>query len=277
MSNLRAGLIGSHISRTRLPDALRMMSELDGRTLEFDLIDTAHLTNFDLAATVDGLRDEGWDGVTVTHPYKTQAAEYVFDGMEPDVAHLGACNTLVFGKDIKGFNTDFTGFLSAWHAVMGNASPGRVVMAGAGGVARALGPALVELGATELVIWDKDMELAHKLAARIGGVAKAVPEDDAQDAICLATGLVNATPMGMKEYPGSAFQPDHLISQGWAFDAVYTPPETEFLIAARDKGITTMSGFELFRHMAVKSYEAYTGATVEAEPILEGLSKLRPN
>ncbi len=43
--------------------------------------------------------------------------------------------------------------------------PGRVAMAGAGGVARAIAPALAEPGANEISVWDTDPARARTLAA----------------------------------------------------------------------------------------------------------------
>jgi len=162
---LKAGLIGAHISRTRLPAALEIMCDAHGMALEFQLIDTAALAAFDFDATVHGLTNRGWTGVTVTHPFKTNAARYVEDGMHPDVAHLGACNTLVFGEYLIGYNTDYTGFLAAFEGV---ADRGPVVMAGAGGVARSIGAALVKLGVNDLAIYDPDTLRAKDLAFSIG-------------------------------------------------------------------------------------------------------------
>ena len=275
MGILKAGLIGEHISRTRLPAALKIMCEMHGLTLEFVLIDTAELPGFDFTATVDDLRAQRWTGVTVTHPYKTNAADYAGNGMLPDLRRLGACNTLIFGNELGGHNTDFTGFIGAWQARMAQ-PPGRVVMAGAGGVAHALGPALARLGAAEIAIFDTDPARATNLAALIGPVAMALPAGGAGKAIEQADGLVNATPLGMREYPGSAFEPAHLGPQSWAFDAVYTPADTQFLLDARAAGLTTLSGFSLFQHMAIGSFAAYTGITVDAAAVLPKLDALKP-
>ncbi len=273
---LRAGLIGEHISRTRLPFALEIMCGMTGRTLEFELIDTAERDGFDFDATVRQARADGWTGVTVTHPFKTKAAAFAGDGMLPELRGLGASNTLVFGPPLTGYNTDFTGFLSAWEAGM-DAPPGHVAMAGAGGVARALGPALARLGATEIAIWDMDQGRAEDLAALIGPVALVVPADEAEEAIRRADGLVNATPMGMREYPGSAFEAALIGPQRWAFDAVYTPTNTAFLQDCAAAGLVTLSGFALFQHMAIRSFEAYTGVSLDPAAVLPKLDALKPD
>ncbi|MGC9369679.1 MAG: hypothetical protein ACP5DX_09110, partial [Paracoccaceae bacterium] len=123
---LRAGLIGAHIGRTRLPAALRLMCNAAGLDFGFELIDTAGRGDFDFAATVAGCRAAGWTGVSVTHPHKTQAADWAGVDMADESRALGACNLLVFGPPLRGLNTDYTGFLSAWRAERGGALPGRV-------------------------------------------------------------------------------------------------------------------------------------------------------
>ena len=270
---LRAGLIGEHISRTRLPAALEIMCDAYGIGLEFELIDTAALKTFDFDATVHGLTSRGWSGVTVTHPYKTNAARYAEDGMHPEVAHLGACNTLVFGEYLIGYNTDYTGFQAAFTQVEDR---GPVVMMGAGGVARSIGAALVKAGVRDLAIYDKDRLRAEDLAFSIGPPARAIPSQDIADAVRGASGLVNATPLGMAEYPGTAFDATMLGGQVWAFDAVYTPTDTQFLNDAAAAGLHCLTGFDLFRHMAIRSFAAYTGTHVDAAAVFPQLEALRP-
>lgn len=272
VTTLRAGLIGEHISRTRLPKALKIMCDLADWGFEFDLIDTAERPGFDFDAQVRAAQDDGWTGVTVTHPWKTHARRFAGDSMAAEVAHLGASNTLVFRDGVTGFNTDYTGFLAAFHAA--GLIPGRVVMIGAGGVAEALAPALVSLGAEQVLVADLNAERARELAETSGGMAVAMT--DIRGHVRSAQGLVNATPLGMAEYPGSAFHRADLGAQDWAFDAVYTPTDTQFLNDATQAGLTPLTGFELFRHMAIGSFRAYTGLTPDPADILPKLEALRP-
>lgn len=273
---LRAGLIGAHIGRTRLPAALRLMCDEAGLDFTFELIDSAGQQDFDFTETVAACRKAGWTGVSVTHPHKTEAADWAGDAMAADLRPLGACNALIFGPPLSGFNTDYTGFLSAWRAERGTALPGRVAMAGAGGVARALGPALARLGASEIAIWDSRPEQARELAQRIGPVARPVPIEQAGEIAARSDGLVNATPLGMVYYPGSAFPSPLPRGPKWAFDAVYTPVETAFVQDASAAGMQVITGFTLFKHMALKIFEAYTGLLPDAPRILPRLDDLKP-
>ncbi len=276
MKTLRCGLIGDHIGQTRFPGALKLMCDAAGIGLEFELIDTAGRANFDFARVVDGLKQDGWTGVSVTHPYKQAAAQYAGQGMSGDLRRLGASNTLVFGASVAGFNTDYSGFLEAWKTNMGAVPVGRVVLAGAGGVARAIGPALAALGAREIMVTDISLLRAGELADLIGDCASVAPADQWCDLVRGANGLVNATPMGMAYSPGSAFSADLVGAQSWAFDAVYTPTDTDFLLACKAGGVGTLTGFELFRHMALHSFRAYTGISPDPAETLPLLGQLRP-
>lgn len=269
---LRCGLIGDNIGNSRLARGLAIMCANHGLTLEFTAVDTKGVQDFDFEAEVDRMAAAGWTGVTITHPWKTHAAGWAAGSMLPEVRGLGASNTLTFGP-VVGHNTDYTGFLAAWRHVM-NRPPGHVAIAGAGGVARAVVPALIHLGASSVTVWDRDIELARSLAAHTGAVA--VQLDAAAAVIASSDGLVNCTPMGMAPYGGSAFDPVLIGPQAWAFDAVYTPTDTPFLLAARAAGLTPMTGFDLFRFMVMESFSAYTGIMPDAAATLPKLDALRP-
>ena len=228
MTLIRAGLIGAGLSRSRFAAGLDLLCRAQGHTLEFTPIDMAGDPDFDLAATLLRLRAQGWTGVNITHPLKPAAAGFAGDGMAHAVRHLGAANQLLFRPATTGHNTDFTGFLAAWRHLR-RPTPDRVAVAGAGGVARAIVPALARLGALDIAVWDLEPDQARDLARLCGPPVRAIPAHDAPVAIRAAGGLVNTTPLGMHGHPGSAFDPAEIGGQSWAFDAVYTPVETPFL------------------------------------------------
>ena len=273
---IRTGLIGEHISQTRFGRAMAMMCDVVGLPFEFDLIDAADRPRFDFAASVEDLKNKGWTGTAVTHPYKGDAAVLAGQGMHEGVRYLGAANSLRFRETVEGFNTDYTGFLSAWRHEMPGHKVGRVAMAGAGGVARAITPALAQLGAEEIVIWDVDLTRAKALADLSGPAARAVKIEHAREAILQADGLANCSPVGMDYLPGSAFPLDTVGSQTWAFDAIYMPVKTEFLQDCRGKGLTTLSGFDFFRHMILDSFEVFTGVKPDRAEMMPRLEALQP-
>ncbi|WP_204115298.1 shikimate dehydrogenase family protein [Shimia biformata] len=275
MTTITCGLIGEGLSRSRFGTALGMLGAHHGYEVAFHLIDTADRRDFDLVAELERLREAGWTGVSVTHPYKSDAAVWADAVLDDDIRRIGATNLVLFKPETRALNTDFSGFRAAWLDRFGDQRPGHAAMAGAGGVAGALGVALLSLGAESLTIWDTDPVKAETLAARLGPKAQVVPIADASEVIRSADGLVNATPLGMGTDRRSAFPPEAVAGQKWAFDAVYTPVETTFLSLARKQSLSCLTGFDMFRFMAVDSFAAYSG--LPADPALAGmLEPLRP-
>ncbi|CUH25732.1 Quinate/shikimate dehydrogenase [Jannaschia seosinensis] len=272
MRTLRIGLIGDNISQSRFPAAMAAMCAARDIALDFTPIETSGATGFRFNDEIDALRANGWDGISVTHPWKPAAARWADGDMTARAAELGAANLLTF-RPVAGYNTDYSGFLGAWRAVM-DRSPGSVAVAGAGGVARAVVPALFSLGAGPVTVWDRDPARARSLAAATG--ARAVSEAEAPEAVRSAEGVVNCTPLGMAPDTRSAFNAGWLGTQVWAFDAVYTPVETPFLRAARAAGLNCLTGFDLFRFMALASFAAYTGHPPDPDRNLPLLDALRP-
>ena len=84
-----------------------------------------------------------------------------------------------------------------------------------------------------------------------------------------ADGLVNATPVGMYQYPGSPFPGHGYAQQRWAFDAIYTPENTEFMQQCRTHDIETLSGYKLFLYQGIDAFEHFSGQPVSADQIEE--------
>ncbi len=80
---------------------------------------------------------------------------------------MGACNTVLFGSPATGFNTDYTGYVSAFRAQFGARPPGAVAMAGTGGVGKAVAFGLAKLGAKSLSLFDIDDGKSRSLAAAL--------------------------------------------------------------------------------------------------------------
>jgi shikimate dehydrogenase len=275
---LKLGLIGANIQKTRLPFGLDILSRQKGLDLEFTLHDSKLVDGFDFDGCLAACVAEGYRGTAVTHPFKTMAWDRAARIVDVP-GTLGSSNSLLFEKGgWPGSNTDFSGFLKAWLSRMGDARPGRVVIAGAGGVARSIAAGLMQLGAERIDIYDLEAEKALAVAGGAdpaGAVVHAIDHGDAGPAVRGADGLVNATPLGMAQYPGMAFERADMGGQKWVFDAVYTPIETKFMIAAAEEGLNRLTGFDLFMHMAMDSFEFFTGETVDraaATPLLAALA-----
>jgi len=265
-ATLRLGLIGGNITATRSP-ALHVVCGLSiGRNVTYDLLIPAE-QRLSFAELVAHCQAAGFAGVNVTYPHKEEAAALVAAG-DAVVGAMGSANTLCFtAQGPRAFNTDYIGFVAAWGARWGAAAPGRVLLLGTGGVGRAIGFGLLELGASEVVLHDTDPGKVAALAAAMRG-HRAVPVQAAEPAMLrdLADfdGVINCTPLGMAGRPGSALPDGVRGAPRWGFDAVYTPSDTRFRAQIEALGADFLSGYELYFHQGVAAFEYFSGTRITA-------------
>ena len=275
MTEVRLGLIGDHIADSQAPRLHRLVGALRGIAVRYDLLVPAEAgLGFD--ALFDRCVSGGYRGINVTHPYKERAAARV-EIESPLIRAVGAVNLVRFDSDRqRGFNTDYTGFLSAWREKFGTGAPGIVCQTGAGGAGRAVAFALAALGAEAIRLVDIDRSRARVLAASLRTSYPALDATDAtsvEEATGNAQGLVNCSPAGMIGHGGTPIPRRFMQDAAWAFDAVYTPVDTQFLTDAAAAGLDTLSGFELFFHQGADGLETFFGESVDRVRLREALGE----
>ena len=263
---IHLGLIGQGIQASRTPRMHEAEAAAQGIALRYALIDTAKAPA-PLPALLDRVEAAGYRGVNVTHPFK-QAVIAHLDRLSDEARAIGAVNTVVFEGGLRtGYNTDHAGFAAAFRAAFGDAAPGHVLLLGAGGAGAAVAHALLDLGADHLSLFDpapdRAPQLASELSARVDHDRVSVAQD-LEEAVARADGLVNASPVGMADHPGSPVPPALLRPKHWVADVVYFPLETALLKAARACGCRTMSGAGMAVYQAARAFEIFCG--VAAEP-----------
>ncbi|MFV0292726.1 MAG: shikimate dehydrogenase family protein [Paracoccus sp. (in: a-proteobacteria)] len=262
-ATIRLGLIGDNIRVSRAPALHRLCGKMAGLDLSYDLlIPAAQGLEFD--ALFERCLTTGMRGLNITLPYKEHVVpRLIID--DSDIARIGACNTVLFTDNgPKGYNTDFSAFITAFRNRFGDRSPGRVVMFGAGGVGKAVAFALKRLKAEEIILIDPDRAKAQTLADAINASKKGVSHAYSGTLADLPgiDGVVNCSPLGMVGYGGSAVPDGAFPACSWAFDAVYTPVDTPFSQQAMAAGANFISGYELYYYQGVDAFEIFTGHPV---------------
>jgi len=211
-------------------------------------------------------RGPGWLGLGVTAPYKPVVAG-LCDEVEADATAIGAVNNVVRTDDARlvGINTDAPGFRSGAELAMGfPIRGGEVVVAGAGGAARAVVYACLRAGAARVTVGNRTPAAAEALVAQLHGVSHTSLRAAAFDAPAFEKALrsadlaVNATTVGMID-PGMTIPVDALSDWATVFDLVYVPPETPLLRAARARGLRAANGSEMLIAQAAAAFELWTG------------------
>ena len=172
---------------------------------------------------------------------------------------------------LVGFNTDAPGFRAGVELAMGRSLAGaNVVVAGAGGVARAVVFACLEAGANSVTVGNRSVP------AEVSGVA-AVAYDGPEFAAALRTAdlAVNATTVGMVD-PGMTLDIAALPAHATVFDWCTCRHETPLLTAARARGLRAANGSEMLIAQAAIAFERWTGVGGMAGVMRAAVAPLSP-
>jgi shikimate dehydrogenase len=218
----------------------------------------------DLEGFVTAARGPDWLGFQVTAPYKRDVIAYC-DRVEPEAAQIGAVNSVLRQQDglLIGFNTDMVGFVRSVGEDLGRSlEEAEVVVAGAGGAARAVVVGCLRAGAERVVVGNRTPETAEQLAenidpTRVVGVESGSPRF--AEALGSADLAVNATTVGMAVPALLPFDPELLPGGAAVFDLIYVPPETPLLAAARRRGLPAVNGAGMLVAQAEAAFERWTG------------------
>lgn len=206
-------------------------------------------------------------GMSVTIPHKIEAMKYVDEVVEVDRS-IGSINTIINENGrLIGLGTDGPGALKALVDAGVTLDGKTVLMLGSGGAARAIAFTLVRnTGLAKLVLMDVNEAMLQGLAADLkAGTAAAIDaivltDDSLGQVMGFADVIINCTPIGMHPKEGVSLVPAELFRPGQVvFDIVYTPLETRLLADARERGLKTISGVEMFINQAVLQFRQFTG------------------
>ncbi len=139
-------------------------------------------------------------------------------------------------------------------------------MVGAGGVGKAVAFGLIALGLTDLRLVERDLPKAEALAEALRAAAPALRVSvtgDVAAGAAGAAGLINCTPVGMVGYDGTPVPRALMAGAEWAFDAVYTPVDTQFLQDAEAEGLQVMSGYELYFYQGLHAFAIFHGRPID--------------
>jgi 3-dehydroquinate dehydratase/shikimate dehydrogenase len=225
-----------------------------------------------LTRTLNDLDELNFRGLSVTIPHK-EAVLVKFPKCEEIVRQIGAANTLFRDQtnEWQSFNTDYQ---AALDSVKLGLRPGdtlegkRVLLMGAGGVARAIGMGIVRAGGV-LVICSRTSTRSKALAAELS--CRSITWENRGSEF--ADILINCTPVGMSpNMDETPFHSNWLRDGMIVFDTIYTPENTLLIKESKARGCTTVTGVEMFIRQAAAQFERFTG---QAAPLDEFRDTLR--
>jgi shikimate dehydrogenase len=210
----------------------------------------------------------GFVGLNVTIPHKETVLSLA-DIVTDRAALIGAANTLTFRKDGKVYadNTDGSGFIANLRQEAPGWVPaaGPAVVFGAGGAARAIVAALIEVGVPEIRIANRTRARAEALRSDFGAKVHVHDWVQAGNLLDDAATVVNTSALGMTGKPEFKVPLDALNPKALVTDLVYTPLRTALLDQAEQIGCTVVDGLGMLLHQAAPGFERWFGTRPDVD------------
>lgn len=260
-----AGVIGHPIAHSRSPALHGHWLKRYGLKGHYIPMDVAPA---DLQEAIALLPKLGFVGLNVTIPHK-EAILKLADVITDRAALIGAANTLIFRKDgrIHADNTDGAGFIANLRqkAPLWEPGSGPAAVFGAGGAARAVVAALIEVGVPEIRIANRTRPRADALRADFGAKIAVYEWVQAANMLEGAATVINTTSLGMAGKAEFRVPLDGLERGAVVNDLVYNPLKTSFLAEAEARGATIVDGLGMLLHQAAPGFERWFGTRPEVD------------
>lgn len=264
------GLIGNPVEHTMSPAIHNTLAREMGVNLVYTPFS---VPEGQVGEAVKGAFALNFLGMNVTVPYKSQVIPYL-EEIDSLAEQIGAVNTLVRGqKGFKGYNTDMPGLYRAMEEDGVKIAGERVLILGAGGVARAVAMLAARKGAESIVLLNRTFGKAEELARAVNGfagrkMAEAVALEDYTSISGIRQYLaVQTTNVGMFPKTEETLIEDkgfyEKIHTG--YDLIFNPARTRFMALTQATGGRAFNGLKMLLYQGIIAYELWTGKQVDKE------------
>lgn len=260
---LSFGLIGFPLGHSISPELHSRLFQLSGVDAQYGFFEIEPEKFESQIAFLRSL-----NGFNITIPHKRRILP-LLDRIDSRAQRCAAVNTVKCENGaLLGYNTDAEGFLRALGSA-GIALCGRVLLCGAGGVARMMACEALERGCS-LTIATRDGINARTAK---NDLLRTFPRADISSAMLNEVDgafdlILNGTPAGMYPNVDSCPVPQRVIQNAAAvFDTIYNPCETVLVKAAREAGAKAVGGLTMLIWQAAAAQEIWTGAYFDINDI----------
>lgn len=275
-STQRLAVIGDPISHSLSPVLQNFLIRHFRLPFTYEAL---HVRLADLPAMMQRLCDGEFRGINVTIPHK-QAVLSLLDVIDETAARIGAVNTIaVDNRKLVGYNTDGIGFRRSLEAENVLVEGKTVLVLGAGGAARAIVFALLQVNARKIFLSNRRAIHAEELIAAFAAYAgdgqlQYVPWSNRSSWMAANAPdiVVNATSIGMHPQIHELPLPNHVFTPNLvAVDLVYNPLQTAFLQAAQAAGAKAINGLAMLIYQGVAALELWSKKQLDIHVIYSHL------
>ncbi|WP_083635616.1 shikimate dehydrogenase [Marinitoga sp. 1137] len=191
-----------------------------------------------------------YDGLNVTVPFKEKIMKYI-DVIE-DASVLKAINN-IYNK--IGYNTDWIGFINSLKESNYNLN-GKILIFGAGGVARAIVYGLYKLGIDKVTVINRTYERALNLKVEFQKIINIIPYplEKLNNELKDTSIFINASSLGMfnEKLP---IEPSYLKNIKLVYDVVYYNTPLQEL--AKELNINLITGEKMWYYQAIENLKIW--------------------
>lgn len=261
------GLIGNPVEHTMSPAIHNTLADAMGENLVYVPF---RVPENSVKEAVEGAWALNLLGCNVTVPYKSAVLPYLKE-IDPLAEKIGAVNTLVrTDSGFRGYNTDMPGLYRAMCGDGVKPEGEKVLILGAGGVARAVAMLLAEKGAQKAIILNRTVEKAERVAEEVNTISGrnfaeamavenygSLPEGERY--LC-----IQATNVGMFPKTDEAVIEDAAFYQKihTGYDLIFNPAKTRFMELTEAAGGRAFNGLKMLLWQGIIAYELWTGTKV---------------
>lgn len=253
---MKYGLIGEHLGHSFSKQIQTRIAEIEN-VKDYDY----QLVELDKEEFKEFMEKKDFKGINVTIPYKKDVIPYL-DEMDESAKAIGAVNTIINVDDkLKGYNTDFGGFLYMVKAHNVHMEGKKVLIIGNGGACAAVKAVCKHENAKDIVIVSR--------SANRG----AISYDEMYTSHLDADIVVNTSPVGM--FPNIVNAP---IDVSWfhklecVLDVVYNPILTRLCFEAQEADIKRVIGLEMLIAQAKYAFEIFENMSFD-DSIIDEIKK----
>ncbi len=262
------GLIGNPVEHTMSPAIHNTLAKAMGENLVYVPF---HVREGCLEDAVRGAYGLNLLGLNVTVPYKSQVIPFLKE-IDPLAQTIGAVNTLVRVEGgYKGYNTDMPGLYCAMCKDGVSIEGEKVLILGAGGVARAVAILTAKKGAAEIILLNRTVERAVQVAKEVNVLTgrSAARAMSLEDYVSLPEGekylAIQATNVGMFPDTEKAVIEDKEFYKKvhTGYDLIFNPARTRFMALVQENGGRAYNGLKMLLYQGVIAYQYWVGRQVE--------------
>lgn len=280
----RLAVIGYPVSHSASPAMHQAALDAQGKDIRYIRLE---IQPGQVGEALKQMKQLDFIGCNVTVPHKFEVMDCC-DELSEDARAMGAVNTVIFGDQTLGHNTDAPGLVRAIREDFGiDLADLKVMIVGVGGGAgRAVATQCARIGCDQIWLVNRTLEKAQNLLTELesqGGqinhlagpgehFTAMTPEDPGiVEAAGHAELIINATSLGLRSIdsmplPSACIEPHHLV-----YDMIYNPPSTSLISHAQSVGARTANGLSMLLHQGALAYDCWFPGNAPLAEMRKGL------